>query len=150
MLRIVHGDFSMVFTGDAEGETELSAMANFPAPGALRTTLVTGSHHGAWTKDSNDYPWAVATRPRMLVFSAGHNFSHPRCEALNAFEPYTVWALPHVIRCGASGQYQEAFKSQRAEYVTKTNGTVVVTTNGQSAADVYCSGEWPCTGRVFY
>jgi len=75
VLMIEHEDFTVVFTGDAEGPTEAQAITNFS--NAVKATVLTTSHHGASTLGSNSAASAEATSPELLVSSAGNRFSTP-------------------------------------------------------------------------
>ena len=74
VLMVEYNEFSVIFSGDATGETEQQAMTNFSE--AINTTVLTGSHHGADTfgsNDSNSDPdkkkWADASEPEILILS---------------------------------------------------------------------------------
>jgi hypothetical protein len=65
VLMIEYEDFSVTFSGDAEGSTEAQAIANFD--GNVKTTVLTASHHGANTNGSNGTDWISATSPPEVV-----------------------------------------------------------------------------------
>lgn len=145
VAAVQHGTFSVVFTGDAEGETQQSVLANFPG---LRATLLSGSHHGASTHDSNDAVWANAILPEVVVFTTGTKFGHPRCAATDVYlvspESRVRNAGPHPMRCGIGGDaYGSQTSATRAVYSTRTNGTVVVDSNG-STYNITCSRAPSC------
>ena len=94
---IEYEDFTAVFTGDAEGETEAQAINNFDS--ALKATIITASHHGASTFASNSQDWATAMAPEVLISSAGNRFFHPRCAATNRF---TSLAATKSMTCGVA------------------------------------------------
>ena len=95
---IEYEEFTVVFTGDAEGITEDQARANFS--GAVLATVLTGSHHGAATFQSNDDDWAEATAPSITVFSSGTRFGHPRCDAVQIYDLFTEDIGSHPTHCG--------------------------------------------------
>ena len=51
---IEYNDFRVVFSGDATFDTEDGALGNFDD---VSTSVLTGSHHGANTHDSNHPTW---------------------------------------------------------------------------------------------
>jgi competence protein ComEC len=96
VLMIEHGEFTVVFTGDAEGITEARAVTNFA--NNLKADVLSASHHGANTEGSNGSGWVTATSPDVVVFSAGEKFGHPRCAAVDRFNTVTE-TLEHDVRC---------------------------------------------------
>ena len=104
-LMIEYGDFSTIFSGDAEGETEDQSVMNFGD--TLQTTVLMGSHHGATTHQSNDTDWANATKPDVIVFSAGTRFGHLKCAAVSRYRPHSghsLWnSIPTFARSTSAG-----------------------------------------------
>lgn len=146
MLMIEYEDFTAIFTGDAEGQTEAQAMANYD--NGIRATLMTASHHGANTHGSNSQTWAESTAPAVLISSAGNKFSHPRCEATSRFGSLAT-TKRHGIRCGTQSGYQ-ASRTDRAHYVTEVNGAIVVTSNGESPMLVNCTRSVECGMKIVH
>lgn len=144
VLMIRHGEFSVVFTGDAEGVTERQAIANFPD--ALKTTVMTSSHHGARTHGSNSAEWAAATSPEVLISSAGSRYRHPTCTAVQRFTSLTT-TTEHEVRCGAPSGYVTS-RTDRAHYVTAVSGTIIVTSNGRSPLMLNCTRSNECGVRI--
>jgi competence protein ComEC len=83
MVRMEYGDFSMLFTGDAEGEERDWLVANHPD--LLDVSVLKASHHGADNGVSST--WLTATSPERVVISAGvnANHEHPRPDAVDAY-----------------------------------------------------------------
>lgn len=146
VLLIEYKDFTVIFTGDAEGTTEAQAIANFPD--GVRATVLTGCHHGASTHQSNSATWAAATLPVVTVFSAGRKFFHPRCAAVRRFDDSTANAREHPSQCGNSGAYEAVRRTDRAEYMTEVVGAVIVTTNGKSPLLVHCTRDAECHSEI--
>ena len=136
--RIQHGAFSATFTGDATGKTQEKIMENFPS---FETTVLTGSHHGASTVDSNHENWALFAMPEITVFSSGTRFKHPKCSAVSVYHWNLARAEPHGFSCGREDSppdYTPQFDVRVAEYVTERDGRVVITSDGTSTS-VQCS-----------
>ncbi len=146
VLNIEYDDFVATFTGDAEGITEQAAQANFH--GAVKTTVLSGSHHGADTHSSNSHTWVLATAPEVVVFSAGRRFGHPQCDATERFESELAGAAQHPAQCGEGFQYQPRFRTEIAQYMTEINGRIVVTSNGQSPLSLFCTGSEGCQTQI--
>jgi len=106
VLRLVHGNTTFLFEGDAEREAEAS-MVGSASP--LDATILKVGHHGSRTASSA--PFLSKVRPQVAVYSAGmgNSYGHPH--------PETIAALGSI---GAQ------------VYGTDTSGTVVVTSDGSS------------------
>ena len=103
--KLTFGDFSMLFTGDAEKAVEDEILSPY-----LKATILKAGHHGSRTSSSANF--IANVRPEYVFISAGKNnrFGHPNKQAL---ENYRVnFVLPEKIFC------------------TAFNGTVVVETDG--------------------
>jgi competence protein ComEC len=144
VLMVEYADFTAVFTGDSEGETETQAIANYD--NGIKATVMTASHHGASTHGSNSQDWADSTAPSLLLSSAGDKFFHPRCAATNRYGSLAE-TKRHGIRCGSSSSYTTS-RTTLAHYVTEVNGTVIVTSNGQSPMTVNCTRSVECGVRI--
>lgn len=146
LLLLEYKDFSAIFSGDAEGLTEQQAITNFD--NNVKATVVTGSHHGARTKGSNSAIWASATAPAVMIYSAGEKFSHPTCTAVERFST-VVGTTEHAARCGLGGEGNyRIYRTKRAEYMTRSVGTVIVTSNGTSPMTVNCTKSKECGVRI--
>ena len=78
-MRLVYGNFSYLFTGDAEKEAE-QAMLDSGRP--LNAIVFKAGHHGS--NSSSSAPFLQAARPQIIIVSAGkdNKFGHPRPEML--------------------------------------------------------------------
>ena len=146
MLEIHKEDFSVFFTGDAEGRTERQARDNFD--GNVDTTVLVGSHHGARTHGSNSATWAAATDPEVVIFSAGRRFGHPQCDAVNRYLGSVSEAPRHPIQCGEGSTYQPVRNSTDAVYTTEINGEIVITSSGRSPLSLFCTRSEGCNARI--
>ena len=83
VVRMDFGDFSMLFTGDAEAEERDWLIANHASP--LDVDVLKASHHGADNGVSSS--WLTATSPERVVISAGvnANHEHPRPDAVDDY-----------------------------------------------------------------
>jgi len=83
VVRMDFGEFSMLFTGDAETEERNWLVANHAS--LLDVKVLKASHHGA---DNGVSPsWLTAINPERVVISAGvnTNHEHPRPDAVTAY-----------------------------------------------------------------
>ena len=141
VLAIEYQEFTAIFTGDAEGTTETRARENFS--NAVKATVLAGSHHGASTRSSNSARWAQATDPDIVVYTAGDQYGHPRCQAVERYTPNASTQY-HDFRCGTSNTSYNDSPTTRAEYVTHSNGTIVITSDGSSIPTVHCTQSDTC------
>ncbi len=78
-MRLVYGDFTYLFTGDAEAHAEEAMLARRVPLDAL---VFKAGHHGS--KGSSGAPFLAAIRPQIITISVGadNNFGHPSPEML--------------------------------------------------------------------
>lgn len=83
VVRMDHGEFSMLFTGDAE-EDELDFLADNHAS-LLDVDVLKASHHGS--KNGYTDKFLEKVSPEIVVISAGvnGNHKHPNKEAVDAY-----------------------------------------------------------------
>ncbi len=84
VIHLRYGSFSVLLTGDAGEEEEVSLVAR--NPGRLRAQLLKAGHHGSRTSTSAALLDAV--RPSLVVVSAGrrNRYGHPAPEVLGRLE----------------------------------------------------------------
>ena len=89
--KLTYGDFSMLFTGDAEKVAE-NEQLNSKYAKKLKSTVFKAPHHGSKTSAGADYMKAVS--PEYVVISAGdpsdptgsgNSYGHPHKQALNSY-----------------------------------------------------------------
>lgn len=137
VIAMRYGSFQTIFTGDMTAATESRIVAAGP-PVPLQSNVITGAHHGSDTFGSNQPSWANATRPQLLMFSAGERFWHPRCTSVNNYLPYVLKGVPpHVYHCGKDGAYERR-TSTDAVLVTDDNGLISV----EASNDGHFSYSW--------
>jgi beta-lactamase superfamily II metal-dependent hydrolase len=79
VMRLTHGNVHVLFTGDAEPDTE-ERLLELGAP--LRAQVLKVGHHGSrWASSA---PFLAQVRPEVAVISAGrgNDYGHPTPEAL--------------------------------------------------------------------
>ena len=153
VMSIDYGDFAAIFTGDAEGTTEEQAVNNYG--GALKTAVLSGSHHGSHTNGSNGERstsgWVAATAPEVMVYSHGQVFGHPRCSITDNYHAGLATVSAHSMHCGRNNgdNTPRNFSTQRAEYSTEVSQAITITTDGTSPMDLHCgSGETGCSTQI--
>ncbi|ABX05409.1 MAG TPA: MBL fold metallo-hydrolase [Herpetosiphon sp.] len=105
ILRLEYGQFSMLFTGDAEASSEVDVLQT--TPNLLPATVLKVGHHGSYT--STTPAFALAVDPTLAIYSAGRNnsYGHPHQQTLTT-----------LCNLGAT------------VYGTDRHGTVVITSDG--------------------
>lgn len=109
VLRLVFGNFSMLFTGDAEAELETELFQNVTA---LQSTVLKAGHHGSKTSSTLDFVMAVNPVYVFISAAEGNKYGHPHSQALENF-----------ILAGVSNQNI---------FWTAKNGNVTITTDGSN------------------
>lgn len=105
VLRMVYGDTSFLFTGDAEREEEADILE---AGNTLRSTVLKVGHHGSDT--SSSYPFLREVAPEYAVISVGkdNSYGHPSDAVLSRFRDLgtTVYRtdLSGDVICTSDGQ----------------------------------------------
>lgn len=89
VLRVVFGETSFLFTGDAEIQDEVWLLDQ-DVP--LKSTVLKVGHHGSASSTTEEFLQAVA--PEYAVISVGNNpYGHPTEEVLNRLKGYGVKVL---------------------------------------------------------
>jgi competence protein ComEC len=79
VLRLVYGDFSMLFAGDAEAQTEDRIIRSGTE---LQSRILKVAHHGSKYATTDD--WIKRVKPEAAIISDGeyNRYSHPSAEVL--------------------------------------------------------------------
>ena len=114
--KLIYKDFSMMFTGDCEKESEAKIVANNTAAD-LKCDVLKSGHHGILTSSTKKFVEAV--NPSCVVISSSHKEQ----------ESYVAPGRPHLkvlenyLACGVD---------PKNIYGTRFNGTITITTDGKS------------------
>ncbi len=117
VLRLDYGNFSMLFTGDAEDETEARLLSD-QAPLDVKTLKV--AHHGS--RHSTKEPFLRAAKPEIAIISCGANnrYGHP-----------TQATLDRLRRAGAKVYRTDL----HGDIAIASNGVESVVTTARQASD---------------
>ena len=80
VLRVVYGNTSFLFTGDAEREVE-QVMIDRGEP--LSATVLKVGHHGSYTSSSYAFLWNVMPQYAVISCGKGNSYGHPHDEPLS-------------------------------------------------------------------
>ena len=106
VMRIVHGQWSMLLSGDMEGAAATKIAKTLG--NKLQSTVYKMSHHGA-SSQANKKTWLAQIRPVAAFASSAYNFGnnrHPRCDAiirLLTFGTIVKAQKSHTLYCGNKG-----------------------------------------------
>jgi competence protein ComEC len=106
VLRLDYGEFSALFTGDIQEESEARLVSKNAT--ALDVDILKAAHHGSNT--SSISPFLNAVTPEVVIISLGAGYGYPDYEAL---ERISAAGNEHLFR-------------------TDLNGTIILTVNGCS------------------
>jgi len=106
VAKLIYGEFSMLFTGDIERESEARLVKNHGKE--LKSTVLKSPHHGS--RSSSTIPFLRETDPKVVVISLGVNnrYNHPHQSVLKRYSDRGIKI-----------------------YRTDTDGTVTITSDGK-------------------
>lgn len=141
VLKVVYGDTSFLFTGDAERTAEADIL---DAGYDLSATVLKVGHHGSDT--STSYPFLREIMPEYAVIQVGkdNSYGHPTEDTLSRLRDADVKVyrndLQGTIICTSDGK-SVSFTTGKNETV-QTNPTVVTTPEQDEDTDVSDAGEY--------
>ncbi|TCL39190.1 competence protein ComEC [Anaerospora hongkongensis] len=107
VAKLMYGSFSMMFTGDAEKNSELQLVKN--SGSELKSSILKVGHHGSNTSSSPEFLKAVGAEAAIISLGEGNDYHHPHPVTLKKLE-----------------------KQKYKIYRTDLNGTVTVTSDGKT------------------
>lgn len=105
---MTYGQFSMMFTGDAQKEVEEKILKDYK-PADLKSDVLKVGHHGSKTSSSDAFVKAVAPKAATISCAAGNQYKFPHEPTLKTLQKYNV----------------EVYRTDR-------NGVITITTDGSS------------------
>lgn len=113
VMKIIYGDTSFLFTGDAEREEEQEILN---AGYDLSSTILKVGHHGS--KNSTTYPFLREVMPKYAVISVGdNNYGHPTEDVLSRLRDADV----KVYRTDMQGDIIATSDGKTVTITTKKN-----------------------------
>jgi competence protein ComEC len=102
VLWIKHGIVDLLFTGDAEKETETRVLKVMENKGPPRFEILKVAHHGS--RYATSLPFLSRVRPALGLISCGRNnrYGHPHPDVLGRLNRYGV----KVLRTDKMGTFQ--------------------------------------------
>ena len=89
VLRIEHGNFSIILAGDADRLTTTDIILRHTIQNTLeelKATVLLASHHGAFHEGCNELAWLQSIHPHYCVLSCGYfsSWRHPRTPVIES------------------------------------------------------------------
>lgn len=106
VIRLVHGENSFMFTGDAE---EVSEGDILKSGLVLKSDVLKFGHHGSSTSTSEKFLEAVSPKYGVIMCGVDNSYGHPHRETLSKIRKYDIEV-----------------------YRTDTQGTIVATSDGKN------------------
>lgn len=90
VIRMDYGETSVLFTGDAEVDSEAEMLARYGLKGTLDCDLLKAGHHGSDTSSSQDFLDAVTPAFAVISVGEGNTYDHPKQVTLTRFDTMNV------------------------------------------------------------
>ena len=89
-IKLVYGETSFLFTGDAEKGSERQMLADGYN---LKADVFSAGHHGSSTSNSDGFIAAVSPTYAVISCAKGNSYGHPHKKTLATFQKYGVTVL---------------------------------------------------------
>ena len=86
VIRMDYGETSVLFTGDAELDSEEEMLARYRLKGTLDCDLLKAGHHGSDTSSGQEFLNAVTPTYAVISVGEGNTYDHPKQETLTKFD----------------------------------------------------------------
>lgn len=128
VMKIIYGDTSFLFTGDAEREEEQEILN---AGYDLSATVLKVRHHGS--RNSTTYPFLREIMPKYAVISVGYNsYGHPTEDVLSRLRDADV----KVYRTDMQGDIIAESDGKTVTVTTRKNENVLTNPTENEKADI--------------
>ena len=87
--RLEYGNFTMLFTGDAEKETEKAVLSHHSAA-EIKSLVLKAPHHGSKTSSTAAFLKAAAPEAVAISCGAGNEYGHPHTEVLERYKKFNI------------------------------------------------------------
>ena len=90
VIRADYGDTSVLFTGDAEVDSEAEMLERYRFKGLLDCDLLKSGHHGSDTSSSQEFLNAVTPTYAVISVGEGNTYDHPKQETLTKYDAMKI------------------------------------------------------------
>ena len=149
VIRMVYGDVSFLFTGDATRDREADILA---AGYTLESTVLKIGHHGSSL--STSYPFLSAIMPKYAVISVGkdNSYGHPSDDTLSRLRDADVTVyrtdMQGTIICTIDGQSVSFYTAKNASANTNPTLTDGSGQNSSLASDAQSTDHTTYIGNI--
>lgn len=89
VLKLSFGSTSVMFTGDAEEESEEKILSIYPSE-LLDSDILKMGHHGSSTSSTREFLEAVSPDVAIMSLGEGNSYKHPHKETLDKLEDLNI------------------------------------------------------------
>ena len=114
--KLTYKNFSMMFTGDAEKESEAEILSRNNVKD-LKCDVLKSGHHGSYTSSTEEF--VAAVNPSCVLISTSNNDK----------DPYTPTVHPNVR---VTNTYLKCGVDTKNVFCTRWNGIITITSDGQN------------------
>lgn len=122
--RLTYGNFSMLFTGDAEKEIEAVLVEKYTDK--LKSDVLKAGHHGSKTSSTRQFLATVDPSDILISVGANNQYGHPSNFYLEASN------RTNDRKYAKSEQEMFAIVDEIPKYRTDLNGTITIKSDGRS------------------
>ena len=90
VIRADYGETSVLFTGDAEVDSEAEMLERYRFKGLLDCDLLKSGHHGSDTSSSQEFLNAVTPTYAVISVGEGNTYDHPKQETLTKYDAMKI------------------------------------------------------------
>ena len=90
VIRADYGETSVLFTGDAEVDSEAEMLERYRFKGLLDCDLLKSGHHGSDTSSSQEFLNAVTPAYAVISVGEGNTYDHPKQETLTKYDAMKI------------------------------------------------------------
>ena len=90
VIRADYGETSVLFTGDAEVDSEAEMLERYRFKGLLDCDLLKSGHHGSNTSSSQEFLDAVTPTYAVISVGEGNTYDHPKQVTLTKYDAMKI------------------------------------------------------------
>ena len=90
VIRADYGETSVLFTGDAEVDSEAEMLERYRFKGLLDCDLLKSGHHGSDTSSGQEFLNAVTPAYAVISVGEGNTYDHPKQETLTKYDAMKI------------------------------------------------------------
>jgi len=120
ICKLIYKNFSMIFTGDIEKETEKILISKYQKNNKLRSNILKVAHHGSNSSSTKEFLNLVNPQIALIGVGANNKYGHPNNEILDRLKQLNC-KIYRTDKMGEIKIYVDQNSKIRTNYYTKTN-----------------------------